>query len=169
MDDEQYQPRVDEWMENPIFADRDRTLPSTFTARPAEPKRRSVPAAVGRIIGELGLRFRPSAQADLEAHALAIKLLTEDVADVPAHLLEAAAKRWVREQRFMPKAAELIALARGELSGEVAGTEAGLRRLQAHCDDLNRMIGGCDPWVVIGAPPHRAVARQSERPRAHVA
>lgn len=154
----------DEWMENPIFAGRVQTLPLTSTARPAEPRKRSVPPAIGRIIGELGLRYRPSVSADLEAHALAIKLLAEDVSDIPPHLLETAAKRWVREQRFMPKASELIALARGELSGEVKGTDAGLRQLQSHCDDLNRSgVFASDPWVVLGSAPNRRVGRNSER------
>lgn len=156
----------DEWMENPVFADRGRTLPSTFTEPPAPPKKRSAPAAIGRIIGELGLRYRPSATADLEAHAHAIRLLTEDVADIPPHLLEAAAKRWVREQRFMPKASELIAFARGELSGTITGTDAALRQLQGHCDDLNAkpwVQASGDPFVVIGSAPDRRVGRASER------
>jgi hypothetical protein len=153
-----------EWMENPIFADRGQTLPSTYSAPPAPPKKPSVPASVGRIIGELGLRYRPSAATDLAAHAEALKLLAEDVADIPAHLLEAAAKRWVREQRFMPKASELVALARGELSGSITGADAGLRQLQAHCDELNardwvRVSG--DPFVVFGDAPDRRVIRKS--------
>jgi hypothetical protein len=93
--------------------DHDQTLPSTFFEQPASPKRRpTVPAAIGRVIAELGLRYRPSAQADLEAHAEALRLLSEDVADVPPNYLEAAARKWVRESKFMPKASELIELAR---------------------------------------------------------
>lgn len=68
-----------------------------------------------RIIGELGLRYRPSGQTDLEAHAARIALLSCDVATVPVHLLRRAVDRWVRESEFMPKASELIALAREEL------------------------------------------------------
>lgn len=159
----------DEWMDNPIFAGRAPTLPSTYSAPRAAPKKPSVPPAIGRIIGELGLRYRPSVSADLEAHAEAIRLLTEDVADVPPHLLEAAAKRWVRENRFMPKASELVALARGTLSGEVIGTDAGLRQLQAHCERLNAFSWvqtSGDPYVVTGDAPNRKVSRRSELPRA---
>ena len=110
---------------------------------------------MGRIIGELGLRYRPSAQADLEAHAEALRLLAEDVADVPSNLLEVASKRWVRENRFMPKASELVALARGELSDVVKGTEAGERQLQAHCDRLNAMSCGWHWYVAVEAPNRR--------------
>jgi hypothetical protein len=149
---------------NPIFAGRALTLPSTSSTPPEPPKKRSVPAAVGRIIGELGLRFRPAAQADLAAHAERLRLLTEDVADIPPHLLEAASKRWVSENRFLPTAAELGALARGQLCDEVRGTDHGLRQLQGHCDQLNAMgFTGSDPWVVIGHAPNRRVGRASER------
>src|SRR5688572_9824409 len=53
-----------------------------------KPKR--IPAKVERLIGELGLRYRPSAQADLEEHAAALALLASDVADIPADLLDRA-------------------------------------------------------------------------------
>ena len=71
--------------------------------------------AVKRLIGELGLRYRPSAQADLEAHAAALALLARDVADVPPAYLERAIREWVRERQFMPRANELIDLARSYL------------------------------------------------------
>jgi hypothetical protein len=64
-----------------------------------------------RLIGELGLRYRPAAQADLEAHAAAIALLARDLADIPAKYLEIAIRRHVLQSPFMPKAAELAALA----------------------------------------------------------
>lgn len=93
--------------------DHGQTLPSISSERLASPKKRPiVPAATGRVIAELGLRYRPSVQADLEAHAEALRLLSEDVADVPANYLEAAARKWVRESKFMPKASELIEMAR---------------------------------------------------------
>lgn len=117
---------------------------------------------MGRIIGELGLRYRPSAQADLVAHAEAIRLLTEDVSDVPPHLLEAAAQKWVRENKWMPKASELVELARGQVSGERKGTDAGLAQLQAHCDRLNAMNGGRDGWRVVGKAPNRTIAKARE-------
>lgn len=70
-----------------------------------------VPPKVAKVIAELGLRYRPSAQADLEAHAAALALLTRDVAHIHPDLLERAGKQWVQQERFMPKASELIAIA----------------------------------------------------------
>lgn len=117
---------------------------------------------MGRIIGELGLRYRPAAAADLEAHAEMIRLLCEDVADIPPHLLEAAARRWVIDSKFMPRASELIALARGQLSGEIKGSENGVRQLQAHCDRLNAKNNGRDGWHVVGDKPFRTIAKAGE-------
>ena len=76
------------------------------------PPKQRIPAKTERLIGELGLRYRPSAQADLEEHAAALALLTRDVASVPPDLLERAINRWVRNEKFMPRAAELISTAR---------------------------------------------------------
>jgi len=154
---------TDEWTANPIFGGRAPIQPSTPYEPHAAPKRPKVPPAVGRIIGELGLRYRPSAQADLEAHAEALRLLMEDVADVPINLLETAAKRWVRENRFMPKASELVALARGHLSIVTQGTDAGIAQLQAHCDRLNNISGARDGWQVVGKAPNRSIAKRNER------
>lgn len=145
---------------NPIFADGAPTLPSTSTERLSQPKKPSVPPAIGRIIGELGLRYRPSSQADLEAHAEALKLLAQDLHDVPANLLEVAAKRWVRENRFMPKASELVALARGELEGR-RSPDSVERQLQAHCDRLNAMPWCRDQWIVVGEAGSRRVDRKA--------
>ena len=69
-----------------------------------------------RMIGELGLRYRPSAQADLEAHAAAIALLARDVADIPPAYLRQAIDQWVRRSPFMPKASDLVSLAQQALS-----------------------------------------------------
>lgn len=77
----------------------------------AKPKR--IPAKVERLIGELGLRYRPSAQADLEEHAAALALLAADVADIPPDLLDRAIRKHAATSVYMPKAAELIALAKG--------------------------------------------------------
>lgn len=63
-----------------------------------------------RLIAELGLRFRPTAQADLEAHAATLALMTRDLADVNPGALERAIAEHVRCSRFMPKAAELFEL-----------------------------------------------------------
>lgn len=104
---------------------------------------------MGKAIGDLGLRYRPSAKADLQAHAAALELLCQDVADVPVYLLDKAAKRWVRENRFMPRASELIALAQEIASAERSGTEHGIRALHEHCDRLNQMEWCRNQWQVI--------------------
>jgi hypothetical protein len=98
----------------------------------------------------------------LQAHAEAIRLLCEDVSDIPPHLLEAAAKAWVRESRFMPKASELVALARGQITGELRGTDNGLRQLQEHCDRLNQMTNGRYGWHVTGEAPNRTICKAGE-------
>jgi hypothetical protein len=140
----------DEWMANPIFAGRALTLHSTSTEPPVPPKpKKSVPPQVGRIIGEIGLRYRPNNEGDLEAHAQRLRLLAEDVADVPPALLETAAKRWVRESHFMPRASDLIALARSNMKEVTVGTEAGRQQLQDHCDRLNMISKGKGGWHVI--------------------
>lgn len=86
--------------------------PTRLSTCSATPSPRKPPAEVRRLIGELGLRYRPSAQADLEAHAAAIALLARDLADVPAYHLSRAIDEWVRESKFMPKASELAAVAK---------------------------------------------------------
>jgi hypothetical protein len=55
----------------------------------------------------LGLRYRPSVQADLEAHAASLALLARDLSDVDPVRLESAADHWARTERFMPRASEL--------------------------------------------------------------
>lgn len=98
---------------SPAYADLGPTPPSTSSARETHSSQPS--GAIKRLIGELGLRYRPSAQADLEAHAAALALLARDVSDVPPAYLERAIREWVRDRQFMPKANELIELARSYL------------------------------------------------------
>lgn len=81
---------------------------STSTAPAAPPRKPS--AKTITLIGELGLRYSPSAQADREAHSAALALLTRDLADVPPSILAQAIDQWVRQSRFMPKASELVEL-----------------------------------------------------------
>lgn len=65
-----------------------------------------------RVITELGLRYRPLASADQEDHQSAVLLLARDVEHLNPDLLKAAADRWARESRYMPKACELIDMVR---------------------------------------------------------
>jgi hypothetical protein len=69
-----------------------------------------VPAKIKTLIGELGLRYRPAAAADLAAHGATLALLARDLCDLPYDRLEQAIHAWVRNERWMPKAADLIAL-----------------------------------------------------------
>lgn len=94
---------------------------------------------IGEIIAKLGLRYRPSGQADLEAHARALQLLAEDVADVPAQLLDPAARKWAQTSKFMPKASELRELARSVQSERMRGSDTARDQLQRHCDELNSL------------------------------
>lgn len=89
-----------------ISGDRDRTPASTCSDRP----RQKPPREIRELVAKLGLRYRPSAQADLEAHAATIALLACDLADVPPRYLERAINQHVTQSPFMPKASELMAL-----------------------------------------------------------
>jgi hypothetical protein len=124
---------------NPIFAGRALTPLSTCSEQPEQPKRATVPPIIGEIIGNLGLRYRPSGTADLEAHAQTLILLGEDCADMPPPLLDAAAKRWARESKFMPRASELREMARIIQGEAVRGTDIGEEQLLNHCAKLNAM------------------------------
>jgi len=64
------------------------------------------------LIGELGLRYRPASQADLESHAAALALLASDVADVPPDYLARAIAKHVVESPYLPKACDLIRIAK---------------------------------------------------------
>jgi hypothetical protein len=101
-------------------------------------------------VSELGFRFRPSVQADLEAHAHAIRLLTEDLADVPASLLEQAAQRWAATKPYLPKACELIEMAKQ------CGVSNAPIDLQDYCNRMNAS-GGALYYYVVGEAPNRSV------------
>lgn len=124
---------------NPLFAGRALTRLSTCDEQPSQPKRATVSPIVGEIIANLGLRYRPSGTADLEAHAQTLILLGEDCADMPPPLLDAAAKRWARESKFMPRASELREMARVIQGEAVRGTDIGEQQLIDHCAKLNAM------------------------------
>jgi hypothetical protein len=138
----------DEQDTNPIFVGRALTLRSTCGEQREQPKRATVSPIIGEIIANLGLRYRPSGKADLEAHAEALVLLAEDCADMPPPLLDEAAKRWARESKFMPKASELREMARTIQGEAVRGTDVGLDQMRDHCSRLNSM-----PWVRQSGKP----------------
>jgi hypothetical protein len=65
-----------------------------------------------KLISELGLRYRPAAQVDIDDHRAQLALLASDLADLPPDALRAAIDQWVMSKPFMPKASELADLAR---------------------------------------------------------
>lgn len=74
----------------------------------AEPPRKKPSAALRRIVGELGLRYRPASAAEIQAHEDKLELLIEDLNGMAEDVLEAAAKELAKERPFMPRASDLI-------------------------------------------------------------
>ena len=67
---------------------------------------------VTAIIGELALRYPPSSSEDAGAARGRLRLLQEDVSDVPVHILDRACRMLAKTSRFMPTAAEIVEAAR---------------------------------------------------------
>lgn len=114
------------------------------------------------------MRYRPTAAVDLEAHAESLILLGEDCADIHPALLDEAAHRWARENRWMPRASELRELAFRIRSEKRAAASATDGRLQAHCNRLNEMAwvqASRDPYIVSGEPGKQKIIRRSEQRR----
>jgi hypothetical protein len=117
-----------------------------------------LPAKTERLIGEIGLRYRPSAQADLHEHAAQLALLAADVADVPPDLLERAIRAHAQRSPYMPKASELIALAKSFIDPpQQARAEGGMvpdssEHLAYLVDRLNSQLlpGSRRRWVAQG-------------------
>ena len=127
MDD--YQPRT----VTQAYGDRDQTQPSTCYSKPSESFKRRPSAKTRDLIARLGLRYRPTNQSDLAAHASMLALLAEDLADLPINLLELAIQRHCATSPYMPKMADLIKLAQ-----EAQGSAKPATSLQAYADDLNK-------------------------------
>jgi len=110
--------------------------------RRSQPK--SVPPRIKLLIADLGLRYRPpGGSTDLEAHASALALLTLDVADLPHDRLERAINTWVRSEKWMPKASELVALCQSQQRAEFeprAATAAKHDQATAFIDSRNAMM-----------------------------
>lgn len=87
----------------------------TSSDRPS-PRAKPVPAKVKEAIAKLGLRYRPTSQTDLEGHAAQLALLATDLHDMPVDLLERAIEEWAVKSPFMPKAFDLVQLAKGYLT-----------------------------------------------------
>ena len=71
------------------------------------------------------MRYRPAAAADLAAHGATLALLARDLCDLPYDRLENAIYAWVRSERWMPKAADLIALCQRHQAEELGALAQG--------------------------------------------
>jgi hypothetical protein len=94
------------------YVGQDQNPQSTCGEKPKQISQPSVPAAIRKLISELGLRYRPTSQTDIEAHTAMLALLAIDLADLPASLLDRAIAEWVTSSPFMPKAYDLVELSR---------------------------------------------------------
>jgi hypothetical protein len=112
---------------------------------------RNVPSAIKRLVAELGLRYRPSAQADLEEHAATLALLAVDLADIPPQYLEKAISVWVSQKPWLPKASELVEIAKrfqpkaamGEANGHAIPAS-----MVAFAEHMNKVCPSLGPWFV---------------------
>ena len=122
-------------------ADHGRILLSTSTSQPRQSSSPNVPAKIKALIAELGLRYRPTATADLVAHGALLALLARDLADLPPDRVERAINAWVRAERWMPKAADLVALCqqqqRAEFKHIAANDRSPRSSAQAFADSRN--------------------------------
>jgi len=107
-----------EFSDQPDPSGRARPSPTRSSPRSVEPWRKNVPSVVKRIILELGLRYRPAAADQLEPHQAKLAALMNDLADLPPAVLERAARHWVRQSAFLPKASDLLQLARNFANAE---------------------------------------------------
>lgn len=86
---------------NPII---DQASETSWTPLPIRSK---VTPEIARIIADLCRRFPASSTVNPADEAQRAKLLAQDIADIPASILELGVRAWVRTKAFMPKAAEL--------------------------------------------------------------
>lgn len=115
-----------------------------------------VPAAIQKLILELGLRFRPLGQADQDAYRQKLALLANDCADVPADILRRAIDHYVKgpDGTYLPKAAQLISLAqninaqRSSAIGPGGATVEDLHRHVAWLNERNFVIDSGKPYFV---------------------
>lgn len=83
---------------------------------------------------------------------------------MPPPLLDEAASRWARAEKWMPKASELRELARAIQAEKRAATNYTDERLQAHCDLLNGyewVRNSRDPYVIHTLGGKRQIMRRS--------
>lgn len=120
----------------PAYEDLGPTRLSTCGDKPT-PKS-APPAGIRKLIAELGLRYRPNDRADLEAHAAKLALLASDVADIPERPLRAAIAEWIARKPYLPKASELIEMARAHLTGPRRQADGDAEKRRAMLVEMNR-------------------------------
>lgn len=79
-----------------------------------------VPAVIKKLVAELGLRYPITSQTDAPAHASRLALLAMDLRAMPPHVLKQSIERYVviPGKNFLPKAAELVEIARSIIERE---------------------------------------------------
>ncbi len=95
---------------------------------------------MSEIIGELGLRFPASNTEDEFTARSRLRLLMEDVADVPIRLLEPACRKLGQRMQFLPTAAEIRAACREEMDGQPSTFGDAAARNQARLRERNAML-----------------------------
>ena len=117
-------------------------------------KPRSIPAAIRALIGELGLRYRPSLQEEIEAHAGRLALLAADLSDLPPPALRYAIDRWVIARPYMPKASELAELAQQYLTAPAPGQGRKAPPPDVQCHERNLALKAAGNfrmrWRIVG-------------------
>ncbi len=138
-------------------------IPSSTCSQRAE--RKVIPTPILEVITQLGLRYEPSGQADLQAQALRVSLLAGDWAGLNPLRLRHAAIRWAQNKPFMPKASELRAIVE-HMESEDWKAENSTASLQIWCDERNAWAKsiGADWWYrVVTVDRDGTKIRQAEK------
>ncbi len=87
-------------------------LPSTCSENQRSNSSRKPTAAIRNLIGQLALRYPATSNDDLDAHRDRLNLLAFDLADMPPKYLERAISAWAVRSPWLPKAFDLVELAK---------------------------------------------------------
>jgi len=129
---------------------------SVISSQKPTPARAKVSAKVTEIIAELGLRFPVAQSSDADSHRARLKLLAEDVADIPVKLLAPACRKLGQRSRFLPTASEIIEAARAEMDEQPQSFGDRAERNQARLNERNTMLAAQNApmrWHADGGGP----------------
>ena len=129
---------------------------SVISSPKPTPTRRKVPPKVTEIIAGLGLRFPVAQSSDADSHRARLKLLAEDVSDIPVKLLEPACRKLGQRSKFLPTASEIIEAARAEMDEQPASFGDRAERNQARLRERNEMLAAQNApmrWHADGGGP----------------